>query len=919
MTVLLDTLDRLLGVPAVLGAVDRQLPGCDGDSLPLLREQARWWERVRGTCGSKCSNIVAELRLAGSIDAKMLDLAINDAIARHPALRVQFGVHDDKPLQHVQRTAVLALRCIAAHDDDEAAGEDPVERIRKEAAALDFDLAHAPLVDAVLAQLGTGDFLFLLTCHRLIVDRASIGRLVDEIFEHYERRAKGAEPEEPYANGALAALVAWEQRAAAAPQPNNTESHAVLHLPTFPRAVAGRGSPAKATLSIPVDILEALQRVALELETTVPLVLLAAWIALLDRYTSEADIVVWLPVASRHTDRAHKVVGCLERRVPIVVAVEQDEMSWLIHKVREIVESTAPEAASPPGAEPLHGDAQRYQAGFTAGGAPSIVGRAIADCVVTAGEIISPLADCDVELIVEEGEGYLQAAILYDERLLDAASAARIAAHLETLVASVGADPHTRSRQVALVTSREEQQLLEEWTAIAESTPPRPLHQLFEDQVQQAPDAIAVDSEGGQISYSDLNARSNRLAHALLKIGLRPEQLVGTLLSSGPDQLTAMLSVLKAGGAFVCLDPAFPRAHVLNILDETEPSLLIADTAALSRIDGLAEWLARARISVVNVDADLPHEAVEPTGYYGQAFVAACAEHDPGQPVAPDARAYIVYTVDSTGQPMGIVQTHRALGQFVTWQREEFGIGRQERWAQWGSIAHQASYCAVFGTVCFGATVCMSGEDERPDNGALAGWLRHNRATALQIPVNLCRQLVGVWRMERAEDGRHPLPGLRVLVVMGDVMPVDLAASLFEEFPDPPTLYHLYGPSEAISATYSRIDRDALQQPSIPLGRAIRGRQILILDRHQRLCPIGVRGEIYVRSPHLALGYFKRPAETTARFLQNPLHNAYEDRVFRAGQLGRWLPDGTIEFCGSIPVPGEPPAEEAGLSLRPPT
>lgn len=903
MTVLLDTLDRLLGAPAVLGAADGLLSGLDGDALPLLVGQARWWERQHAASASQRHNIVAEVRLAGPIDVEKLQDAINDALARHPALRTEFGVHDGKPMQQVQHGAVLSLRFIPKHDEDATVRDDDrAQRIREAAAAFEFDLAAAPLVDAVLLQLGPADHLFVLTCHRLIIDRASIVRLVDEILENYERRAKGREPAEPYATGALADLVAWEQLEACASQPTHSEPLASLDLPTFPREKGGEGPPAKATLAIPVDILDALQRIALELETTVPLVLLAAWVALLDRYTAGGDVVVWVPVASRHPDQAVGMVGCLERRVPIAVSVEEDEVSRLIHRVREIVESTAPEAAFPCPAAIVDGDGGRYQAGFTAGGAPSIVGRGIADCVITAAEIVSSVADCDVELVVQEGVGYLQAAILYDELVLDAVSAARIASHLETLIAGIAVDPHTPTRQIALVTPREEEQQLQEWTAMAEATL-RPVHELFEEQVRRAPDAIAVSFAEGQISYRDLNARSNRLAHALRNIGLHPEQLVATLFSTGPDHVTAMLAVLKAGGAFVCLDPAFPRAHVLNILDETEPPLLITDSEALGRIDGLVEWLARARISVVNVDADLPHEAAEQTGYYGQAFIAACSDDDPRRPVAPDARAYIVYTVDSMGRPKGIVQSHRALGQFITWQREEFGIGSQERWAQWGSIAHQASYCAVFGTLCFGATVCMPDEDERSDPSALMDWIRESRVTGLQIPPNFCRQMVEVWRRHLTGDGRHPLPDLRVLVVAGDVLPVDLATSLLEEFPEPPTLYQLYGSSETISATCRRVDRVAFDQPGIPLGRAIRGRQILILDRNQRLCPIGVRGEIYVRSPHLALGYFKRPSETAARFLQNPLHDAYQDPVYRTGDLARWLPDGTLEFSGPAQGP----------------
>jgi len=421
------------------------------------------------------------------------------------------------------------------------------------------------------------------------------------------------------------------------------------------------------------------------------------------------------------------------------------------------------------------------------------------------------------------------------------------------------------------------------------------LHHLFEAQVAKQPEAVAITFNGREINYGTLNQHSNRIAHALLTIGVEPQQQVAILLEPGPLQVESLFGILKAGATFVCLDTAHPNDRLIRILQETKPAVMITETASLSRHTALLPRLKEFKIALFQLDQDV-NEQYDAT-CYGQDFLKSSPQTNPQVQIAPGEPAYIVYTSGSTGTPKGIVQSHRSFTQFIEWQSRQFEITAPQRWAQWASIGYDASYCEIFGTLSFGATLCMADNQVRHDPTQLATWAREEHITILQFVPSFCREVIEVLKSE-IREGEHPLPELRYLLLAGEPLPVDLAATWLYEFPNSPKLFNLYGPSETVLATYYHVKEVSANQRSIPIGHAIDGREILILDDESEPCSEGIRGEIYIRSAYLAMGYFQRPQETKQKFLQNPLHDNYPDPVYRTGDLGRILPDGNIEFSG---------------------
>lgn len=416
----------------------------------------------------------------------------------------------------------------------------------------------------------------------------------------------------------------------------------------------------------------------------------------------------------------------------------------------------------------------------------------------------------------------------------------------------------------------------------------------------EQPEAIALSFQGYEITYAELNRNSNRIAHALLAQGLEAGQPVALLLGDGPEPVTAMLGVLKAGGVIVFLDPAYPTQRLVSIYGEAKPDWMIARSdflnghLALRDVDGVD---LKALLLLDHKGAGNGHDSFA-EAVLGSAEIASADTHNPDRRTTPDDRVYIVYTSGSTGTPKGIVQSHRSFSQYIEWQSRQFGVRAPERFAQWASFAYDACYREVFCTLGFGATLCLATAATRYTPKSLIDWMREDRVSIFNVVPSFWRQVIEIVKTEHRDETTNPFPDLKVLLHPGEPMPVDLAETWLNRFPNPARLFNLYGPSECILATYHEVTSVTPEQRSIPIGTPIGGREILILDDQQKPCDAGVEGEIYVRSRFLTMGYFDRPEETAEKYLTNPLTGDPEDRVYRTGDLGRLREDGLIEFAG---------------------
>jgi aspartate racemase len=891
--------------------------------IPLsFHQQQLWLLAQMRPAGSEYNEPVC-LRLTGLLDSDALVRALAGIVARHEVLRTGFPDRGGRPLQEIHPGVELPLPRIdlsalgAPHRQAES------DRLAVEAARWPFDLARPPLLRTLLLRLGSREHLLVLVMHHIVHDGESLQVFAGELAALYTAGVrKEPSPLPPlalqYADFAVwqrqslqgetlaAELEHWRGRLAG--------SEPVLDLPLDrprPRERSQRGG--RVPFFWPAEEVVPLRALGRAAGGTLFMTLLAGFFALLHRISGQDRVNLGLPRSGRDQMEIERLIGFIVNTQVLTADLsEGPDVRQLLRGVREealaaqshpllpfeiLVRELVPERL--PGVHPL------FQVMLTYQQDPR---RALAlpGLELTFVDVFTGTAKFDLDLYLADAGGAVEGYLDYAADVFEEATARRLLGGFRRLLAGMAAAPAQTVATLPLLDPAERSQILVEWDARGRERRDRCLHELFEEQVELGPEQPALVSETGTLAYRELNERANRLAHHLLAIGVLPGERVAVAGEGEADGVAALLAVLKAGGTFVFLDPRWPAARSVQVLQEIEPPVLLAGGGSLA---GWEEVAGKARgggapIRVVDL------ERIDP-------WTPATS---PGVRVDPEAPAYIAYTSGSTGQPRGVVQSHASFRQFLGWQSRCFGIRAGQRFAQWATITYDAAYCEVLGALCFGATLCAAPPAVRHDPAACIDWLRRKRVTLLQVVPSFLRQLLRALPATAA----GALADLETILLAGEVLPVDLAREVLERFGGRVRLFNLYGPTETVLATWYEVGEEALRRPSIPVGRAIDGRQILILDAAGQLCPVGIRGEICVRSPHLTLGYFRRPEETARVFVPNPLDDGSPDLVYRTGDLGHWLPDGTVELFGradhQVKIRGmrvEPGEIEAVLARQP--
>ncbi len=416
----------------------------------------------------------------------------------------------------------------------------------------------------------------------------------------------------------------------------------------------------------------------------------------------------------------------------------------------------------------------------------------------------------------------------------------------------------------------------------AEIYPGARLESLFRQQVAEHGDAIAIVAPEATLTYTEVNSAAAAIAGSLASFGALNDCVVATLIDDPILQIESMFGIVDTGAAFLCMDPCHPKERLASMFADVRPTILLVDSAAARHAElcQLAQELSTALLVLDGTDI----------AFSGRSLSMDWRADRPKPQNNASDTAYLVYTSGSTGKPKGIVQSHRSFSQFLDWQAREMGIRPGERFTQWASIGYDASYCEIFGTLCFGATLLIENSDVRFNPARLVRWLSRAEATIFQTVPSFCNQVLDVL------PENESLPRLRSLMLAGEALTADTARRWSDRVAS--TIHNLYGPSESVLATFHRIDAIEDGCTHIPIGEAIDGRQILLLDEAQAECTGDAPGELYIRSRYLTSGYFGRDDENALRFIQNPLHDDYQDPVFRTGDIARRRADGVLEFIG---------------------
>ncbi|HKG81334.1 MAG TPA: amino acid adenylation domain-containing protein [Pyrinomonadaceae bacterium] len=739
--------------------------------------------------------------------------------------------------------------------------------------------------------------------HHIISDGWSAGVFFKELSALYAAYAADEESPLPALAVQYADYAVWQREYLSGEVLNAqveywrerlTGAAPVLELPADrvrPAVQSYRGAAARFEVSREVS--EGLKELAHAEGVTLFMTLLAAFKVLLYRYTGQAGIVVGSPIAGRTRAEVENLIGFFVNTLVLRTDLSGGpSFRELLGRVREtalgayahqdvpfekLVEELQPERDL--SRSPL------FQVMFILQNAPreELVLPGLNMGLVNAGSVT---AKFDLSVVFYEDEQVLRGVIVYNTDLFESATIERMVGHFGVLLEAVNADAEQLVTKLPILTEAEQHQLLVEWNESGRAYEQNCPHRLFEKQVELNPNAIAVTFEGEELSYGKLNAQSNRIAHGLRAMGVVEGQPVALMLGTGPRQIAGLMGILKAGGTLLCLDKGYPQNRLKQILEDAQPRCLITELDSINDCEDLLQQM--------NLPSELKMMVLDSTD------LESYPDINPELPIDPASPAYLVYTSGSTGRPKGIIQSHGNFCQFLEWQSDRFQIRAPKRVAHWASISYDASYCEILGALCFGATLCQARRSTRYDSLPLLEWVGKEKISLLQVVPSFCAQVIQHLGSKANGKYQHPLPHLESLLLVGENLGVSLAGELLERFPDKPNLYNLYGPTECVLATHYSMKEVAPDQRAIPVGHNIDGRQIFILDRAGQLCPIGVRGEIYIRSPYLTQGYFKRPEETQRAFIQNPFHDDYPDRVYRTGDLGRRLPDGNIEFAGRV-------------------
>jgi amino acid adenylation domain-containing protein len=877
--------DQLLMQQTAAGTKGQAIPRRDASApCSLSFAQQRLWFLDQFEPDSPLYNVAKAFMIRGALDVTALRQALEAIIARHEALRTTFVAEDGNPVQVIGEPGAVPLSVSELSALPDAERESELHRQLTREVRRPFDLAHGVMLRGALYRLSPEEHVLLLTMHHIASDAWSMGVLLRELGALYGAFATHEPPSLPalpiqYADYAVwqrhwlqgkaleKQLAYWRQQLGDVPH--------LLELPTDrprPAVQSYRGS--RHPLVVSPTVTDQLKTLSRQEGITLFMTLLAAWQLLLHRYTGQADISVGSPTAGRTRVETEPLIGFFVNTVVLRTDVSGDPtFRELLQRVRQVAMGAYAHQDIP--FEKLVAELQPdrtlshsplFQVFFAFQNVPRLP-LDLPGLVVSPVEVDSGTAKFDLSLYLWEAEGGLRGALEYNTDLFDQTTIARMAGHFPTLLAGIAAAPDQRLADVPLLTAAERQQVLGEWNATWDDYPRQScLHELIEAQVQQRPDRVAVVYAGACLSYRQLNARANQLARYLQRQGVGPEILVGICMERGLEMVVGLLGVLKAGGAYLPLDPSYPPERLGFMLEDTQASVVLTQHAVM-------DALPRHQAQVICLDTDWER-------------IAAESEEAPVSDVASDHLAYVIYTSGSTGRPKGVQIPHRAVVNFLQAMRWQPGMTAQDTLLAVTTLSFDIAGLEIFLPLMVGGRVVLASRSMAADGTQLSQQLTQSAATVMQATP-------ATWRI-LLEAGWQGGDRLRILCG-GEALPLELATQLLTKGA---ALWNLYGPTE--TTIWSTVCQIPPQPHAISIGRPIANTQVYILDGYGQPVPVGIPGEFYIGGDGVARGYFNQPELTAERFRPDPYSADRGARVYRTGDLARYRADGTLELLGRI-------------------
>jgi amino acid adenylation domain-containing protein len=889
----------------------------DGDLLPSFSQQ-RLWFLDQLAPGNLFYNLPMAVKLEGNLDVSALEYSLNEIVRRHASLRTTFKAKDGKPIQAITPEWVIELPVDDLTSMTNEEREQSVSQAIMSEAQRPFNLETGPLMRVRLLKLNNKNdekqeaYVFVLVMHHIISDGWSMGVFINELAALYSAYTANMSIKLPELRIQYYDFAAWQQewlqgdvlekqldywRKQLANQPK------LLSLPTDhprPPIQTSRGDIEK--FNLPADLSEKVKQLSRKENVTLFMFLLAVYQILLSRYSGQDDISVGTAIAGRNMTDTEALIGFFVNTLVMRTDLSgQPNFREVLKRVREVtlgafahqdmpfeilVEQLQPErdlSHTPlfqvafalqniPTDERLKGVTDPTATIFDKSSEENdqSVLLELSDVELKQIDINSGTSKFDITLSMAEGDDGLLGAIEYNLDLFEPETIRRLIGHFRTLIEGIVDNPNLAIDLIPILTQEEKDQILEEWNKTLIETPINQCaHQRFEIHAKKTPHKVAVLLDDESISYGDLNRRANQLAHFLINLGVKREDLIGISTKRSLEMVVGILGVMKAGCAYLPIDPTYPPDRIAFMIQDSGISVLltqgkIVEHLPLDKIDNVPELV----LLDDQWESDL---AIQP-------------DTTPDVTVLPENLAYVIYTSGSTGLPKGTMLRHNGLCNLAEAQRLAFHIDENSRILQFAPLSFDASVWETFMALANGATLCLARQEVLSSGIEMARYMQEKSITNVTLPPSVLRVLPN-----------EELSNLETVIAAGEACTPELV----QQWAHGRDFFNAYGPTETtVCASMHLCSVDEKDAP--PIGKPIANTKLYILDENMLPCPVGVPGELHVSGVSVARGYLRRPAMTAQKFVPNPFSNVPGDRLYKTGDLVRYRDNGDIEFLGRI-------------------
>ncbi|OLF53508.1 non-ribosomal peptide synthetase [Pseudomonas chlororaphis] len=882
---------ELAAVARVLAEAGRStlppiLPAPRDEPLPLSFAQQRLWFLAQMGGASATYNIPLGLRLRGRLDVSALQRALARIVARHESLRSRFVACDDEP-RVLLAAADEALDLPVEDLRHRPQAQQTVQALLREEAAEPFDLQRGPLLRGRLLALADDEHVLLLTLHHIITDGWSMGVLTGELTALYQAFSQGRDDPLPPLAVQYGDFALWQrrwldgellQRQGAYWQQALGGAPALLMLPTDrprPAQQDHRGQRLEVLLDEPLSA--ALKALAQRHGCTLYMVMMAAWAQLLARLAGQAEVVIGSPVANRANAEVEGLIGLFVNTLAVRIdTAGAPSVEALLARVKACTLQAQAHQDLPfervvellrPVRSLSHSPLFQTLLSWENHDGPQLeLGELRLEGLAAAGEV----AKFDLSLSLGEVRGRIGGSLEYATALFDAATLQRYLGYFTRLLQAMVGNDQAPLEQVALLDERERRQLLEGLNATARDYDlEQTIHGLFEAQAQRTPEALAVKAGAQSLSYRALNQRANQLAHYLREQGVGPDSRVAICVERGLEMVVGLLAILKAGGGYVPLDPAYPPERIAYMLEDSAPVAVLAQGATRGLL---------GEVPVIDLERPLWQDR---------------SLDNPRIPeLTPRHLVYVIYTSGSTGKPKGVINEHRAVVNRLLWMQEEYALDAADAVLQKTPFSFDVSVWEFFWPLMTGARLVMARPEGHKDPAYLGEVIEAEKISTLHFVPSMLDVFL-------AHGDSARCAGLTRVLCSGEALPGSLVRRFKTQLPGT-ELHNLYGPTEAaVDVTAWHCAGPVEQTPdNTPIGKPIANTRMYLLDEQLQPVPLGVVGELYIGGVQVARGYLHRPQLSAERFLKDPFRDEPQARMYRTGDVGRYLPDGVIEYLG---------------------